>query len=283
MPRFFISDPGYATTLYFDQTNKTLYWPNYEAHKIERIKPDGTSRADVVTTPEPISITVDITSQKIYWLDQSDYKIHRANTDGSGAEVFISDPGYATTIILPYELPSNAPTVSTAAVSNITSTAATLGGNVTADGGATVTERGVVYSTTDATPTIIEGAAKAAIGSGTGAFSQSVTGLSANTTYYVAAYAMNAEGTSYGSVKSFTTNIGTGWTEANASALVCYPNPTKGMIYLKGADANADIKVYNAHSQLVIQTKGNKTDLSPFASGMYILDASGVKYKIVKE
>ena len=45
-----------------------------------------------------------------------------------------------------------APTVTTAAVSDITDASATLGGEVTSDGGATVSERGIVYSTTDDTP-----------------------------------------------------------------------------------------------------------------------------------
>ncbi|OON70675.1 beta strand repeat-containing protein [Hymenobacter sp. CRA2] len=95
------------------------------------------------------------------------------------------------------------PTVTTDAAANITATGATLGGNVTADGGASVTERGVVYSTTSTTPTTAD--TKLALGNGLGSFSQAVTGLAANTTYYVRAYALNAAGTGYGSVQPFTT------------------------------------------------------------------------------
>jgi hypothetical protein len=97
------------------------------------------------------------------------------------------------------------PTVTTTAASAISTTAATIGGNVTADGGATVSERGVVYSTTDATPTIAEGATKLQIASGTGAFSQEISSLSSGTTYYYNAYAINSEGTSYGTATSFKT------------------------------------------------------------------------------
>ena len=97
---------------------------------------------------------------------------------------------------------SSAPTVTTTSISTYDSTTATLGGNVTADGGATVTESGVVYNTTG-TPTTSD--TKVSIGTGTGSFSQSVTGLTLNTTYYVRAYAINSEGTSYGSVEQFTT------------------------------------------------------------------------------
>ena len=102
-------------------------------------------------------------------------------------------------------LPSTA-TITTTAATSITTTSATLGGNITADGGATVTERGIVYSTTDATPTIGEaGVTKLAIGSGTGSFSQSVGSLNTGTLYYVNAYAVNTAGTGYGTIVSFTT------------------------------------------------------------------------------
>jgi len=99
------------------------------------------------------------------------------------------------------------PTTATAAVTTFNATSATLGGNITSDGGATVTERGVVYSLTDATPTIAEGATKVDIGSGSGIFSQSVGSLNAGTLYYVNAYATNTAGTSYGTATSFTTLI----------------------------------------------------------------------------
>ncbi|MBX0290372.1 T9SS type A sorting domain-containing protein [Hymenobacter sp. HSC-4F20] len=98
------------------------------------------------------------------------------------------------------------PTVTTAAAASITSTSAVLGGNVTTDGGATVTERGVVYSSTNTTPTIGSGTQNSNA-SGPGTFSESITGLTAGTIYYVRAYAINSAGTSYGSVVSFATPV----------------------------------------------------------------------------
>ncbi|WP_304062759.1 YDG domain-containing protein [Pedobacter glucosidilyticus] len=100
-------------------------------------------------------------------------------------------------------IPSNtAPTLSTSAVTAITATGATFSGNVTADGGATVTERGFVYATTT-NPTTAN--TKVQDGTGTGAFTEPITGLTAGTTYYVRAYAINSVGTSYGSEVSFAT------------------------------------------------------------------------------
>ena len=98
------------------------------------------------------------------------------------------------------------PTVSTATPLGVTCNSATLGGNVTADGGATVTERGIVYALTQY-PTTAN--TKVAIGSGTGSYNQSVTGLAGSTTYYVRAYAINCSGTIYGSQTSFTTQATT--------------------------------------------------------------------------
>jgi hypothetical protein len=98
------------------------------------------------------------------------------------------------------------PTVTTAAATSIVATSAVLGGNVTADGGGDVTDRGVVYSTTNQTPAIGgTGVTQNANGTGTGTFSETSTGLTASTTYYVRAYATNSAGTSYGAVISFTT------------------------------------------------------------------------------
>ena len=97
---------------------------------------------------------------------------------------------------------STMPTVTTSAVTQITETSAVAGGNVTSDGGASVTERGVVYSTT-ANPTTAN--TKKVSGSGTGAFTCNLTGLQASTTYYVRAYAINEKGTSYGEQLTFKT------------------------------------------------------------------------------
>ena len=94
------------------------------------------------------------------------------------------------------------PVVTTNTVSDITSSTATCGGNVTSDGSAIVTERGVCWSTSQ-NPTI--SGSKTTNGSGTGSFTSSITGLSAGTTYYVRAYATNSAGTSYGNEVSFTT------------------------------------------------------------------------------
>jgi hypothetical protein len=99
-----------------------------------------------------------------------------------------------------------APTVATATATSLTSTSAVLGGTVTADGGDAVTDRGVVYSSTNTLPTIGgAGVTQDANGMGVGSFAETIAGLLPGTTYYVRAYATNSAGTSYGSPVSFTT------------------------------------------------------------------------------
>lgn len=98
---------------------------------------------------------------------------------------------------------TNLPTLNTTAISSITSSTASSGGNVSSDGGTSVTARGVVWSTSNS-PTISL-STKTSDGTGTGAFSSSLTGLAIGTNYYVRAYATNSSGTAYGNEVTFTT------------------------------------------------------------------------------
>jgi uncharacterized repeat protein (TIGR02543 family) len=94
------------------------------------------------------------------------------------------------------------PTVKTGEVRDVEATAATCGGNVTDDGGASVTERGVCWSVSHS-PTV--SGSHASAGEGLGEYTCEMTGLTANTTYYVRAYARNSKGVAYGEEKDFVT------------------------------------------------------------------------------
>lgn len=95
-----------------------------------------------------------------------------------------------------------APTVATGSAINISYTTALSGGNITSDGGADISARGVCWGTSH-DPTVANDTTNN--GTGTGAFTSNITGLTPNTTYYIRAYAINSQGTSYGSEMSFST------------------------------------------------------------------------------
>ncbi len=94
------------------------------------------------------------------------------------------------------------PTLSTNAVTLISTTFATSGGNISNDGNAAITAKGVCWSTST-NPTIANSFTSDGITSA--AFTSSITGLTASTLYYVRAYATNSAGTAYGNEVTFTT------------------------------------------------------------------------------
>ena len=98
---------------------------------------------------------------------------------------------------------AGSPSVSTDTITSITSSSASTGGYVSSDGGASVTSRGVCWSIN---PNPTTSGDHTTNGSGTGSFSSYLSGLSANTTYYVRAYATNSIGTDYGNQRTFTTD-----------------------------------------------------------------------------
>ena len=96
-------------------------------------------------------------------------------------------------------------TVSTSAVGDITVSSIDMRGAVESNGRAKVTECGIVYSTQAGFDPAAEGTSIEGAFTGGGVFEATATGLEQNTTYYYAAYAVNSEGTAYGSVRSATT------------------------------------------------------------------------------
>jgi uncharacterized protein (TIGR02145 family) len=112
-------------------------------------------------------------------------------------------------IILIYSCKKDKPTppiITTVDVSAITQTTAVSGGNITSDGGDSVTVRGVCWSTN---PNPIFNDNHTSDGSSIGSFVSNITGLTATTTYYVRAYATNSAGISYGKELTFTTSATT--------------------------------------------------------------------------
>jgi len=102
------------------------------------------------------------------------------------------------------EEPPVMPTVTTADITAYQNGTAEAGGNVTDDGRADVTARGVCWGS-DANPTTANN--KTTDGSGTGSFTSKITNLAPGFTYHCRAYATNSVGTSYGADKEFTVPV----------------------------------------------------------------------------
>jgi len=94
------------------------------------------------------------------------------------------------------------PTVTTAQVTAIEFSTARSGGNVVNDGGRAVTDRGVCWSEFPG-PDFSDSCISS--GTGSGSFISNITGLEPNTDYYVRAFAVNSEGTSFGNERAFRT------------------------------------------------------------------------------
>ena len=179
-----------------------------------------------------------------------------------------------------------APTVTTSMPASITSSSAICGGNVTSDGGATVTQKGVCYSTS---PNPTTSSQTVSGGSGTGAFTCSLSGLSFNTTYYVRAYAVNSAGTSYGVQQNFTTQQIQSYTISVSS------NPTNGGMVTGGgtyqqgqncmvsATANSSYtftnwtengSVVSTNANYTFTVNTNRTLVANFSSQSYAISVS---------
>jgi hypothetical protein len=168
----------------------------------------GTKTANGTGTGAFISSLTGLKGNTIYYVRA--YATNSAGT-GYGPEVTF------TTLV-------DLPVITTTAVTAITKVSAVSGGEVTYDGGGTVTTRGLAWSTT-ANPTvagsIIDG------GTGTGAFVSNLTGLTLFTIYHVRAYATNSAGTAYGSDVQFTTLANTRiWNIPGDYVAASYPGST---------------------------------------------------------
>lgn len=94
------------------------------------------------------------------------------------------------------------PAVTTAEITSITTTSAKSGGNITDDGGAEITSRGICWNSTG-NPLVAN--QRTSDGTGTGSFNSSLSLLKPNTFYYLRAYATNNAGTGYGNEVGFAT------------------------------------------------------------------------------
>ena len=120
---------------------------------------------------------------------------------GPGQMQYYNGNSWMQMMMAPGSLPYTLPIVITSQVTSITPISAVSGGNITNDGGALVTARGVIWDTLPL-PTVAL-ITKTSDGTGSGIFSSNITGLISGKNYHVRAYATNTIGTAYGGDSSF--------------------------------------------------------------------------------
>lgn len=135
-------------------------------------------------------------------------------------------------------------TIQTASVTNLSKQAATCGGSFTATQG-TVIERGIIYSTSPSNLTIALGTKIVSGSGGTSSFSETMTGLTTGTTYYVLAYAKTSKTTYYGTYTSFVPTMQTyNAPVGNTTDWAIPPGVTSITLTVKGATGGA-VRDYN--------------------------------------
>jgi hypothetical protein len=181
----------------------------------------------------------------------------------------------------------NVPMVTTTSATGITVISANSGGTVIADGGASVTARGVVWGTSP-NPTV-PSTSSSSNGTGTGSFTSQMGTLAGGTTYYYRAYATNAAGTGYGEEYSFTTPAASPTLLVNPAALD-FGQQTVGTtssqnfftivgVYL--APASGNVAVTAPAGYQISTTSGSgftNTLLLPYTSGTLDLDTIYVRF-----
>jgi uncharacterized protein (TIGR02145 family) len=100
-------------------------------------------------------------------------------------------------------IPIGIPLLNTSPITDISTTTAKCGGSITDDNRGPIIERGVCW---DTIPNPARTGFHTSDGTGPGGFTSTLTGLTANSKYYVRAYATNSAGTGYGNEIIFNTN-----------------------------------------------------------------------------
>lgn len=139
----------------------------------------------------------------VYWLTANNLEhlttyYARAYAVHKNGNVFYGEQTNFTTL-------ANVPYISVAPASNVAGKSASITGNLTADGKAKVSEKGICWSKKE-NPTVEDTVIKAD-NVDLGAYTIPIENLEGNTTYYVRAYAINKIGTAYSKQIMFTTDV----------------------------------------------------------------------------
>ena len=174
------------------------------------------------------------------------------------------------------------PKVITISANNIYNTGASINSEVTEDGGSDVTQRGVCWSTNQ-NPNMSDSITNN--GKGVSTFNSIISGLTVNTTYYLRAYATNAEGTAYSNEINFkTTNTSTSLptiTTSTASNIIQNEAVSGGNVVSNGGSAVTQRGVCwstNPSPTLIDNSKASGNGLGSFTTALSGLSSNTSYY-----
>jgi uncharacterized protein (TIGR02145 family) len=227
------TSPTNLTSQTISSSKITLNWIDNSTDefgfKLER--KNGTTPYTVIYTSIP-NLTSYVDSNL---LSSTNYTYRVYSYKGSNNSNYSNETSSITSVVL------SIPLLLTTQPSSITASGAVSGGNISNDGGSTITSRGVVWNTstnpTIALPTKTDSRTD---GNGPGIFVSSLTFLKSNTEYYIKAYAINSTGLAYGNEIKFTTSSGAG---GNAS---CGAKDVHSLISTYGTLVDIDGNTYKS-------------------------------------
>lgn len=256
-------------SIFNDSPGKIRWWiADVDCGWITEVKSviSGNSGGDLEAgQQEPIKVTIDRSQlgsgRKTYILNINSDKGSRELTITAGEDVGL-------------------PSLTTDPVSNLTQTSVTFNGTIINEGAPAYHERGFVYSTS-AQPTIDNNAGRVTSAqNGQAIFSNNVSGLSANASYYVRAYAINTIGVAYGNDVAFTT--GSVLTELSTSAatnVTATSATLNATIIVEGSPAYTERGFcYSTSTNPTISH--NKIVVSGSGVGAYSTDVNSLTYPV---
>ncbi|RYY40124.1 MAG: PKD domain-containing protein [Chitinophagaceae bacterium] len=225
---------GAAVVTFADgRTNRTItYW---------------TSTDDGVTWSAPLTVNTGASTCIGATININNLAVNRMKFANMGT----NDAGMDNILITPAGI--NKPVVSTTTATGITVITASSGGTVSSDGGATVSDRGLVWGTSPGPTTAVNNGITHD-GTGTGTYASLLNGLAGGTTYYYRAFAINSAGTSYGAELSFTTPPATPTLIANPSSLA---------FGMQTVNTTSSVMSYSLQGVYLNPTAGNITITAP--------------------
>lgn len=300
----YASENVYIAFVYINDDGDNWLIDDISVYQEQVVAPVGafTANTSVGYVPLSVNFTDQSTNNPETW--SWDFGDGNTSTQKNPSHVYSNTGSFTVTLTVTNQGGSNTvtknnyitvnpivtPTVLTSAVTAITQTTASSGGNVTNNGGADVNARGVVWGVTQ-NPTLENNSGSTSNGTGNGTYASAITSLTAATTYYVRAYATNSVGTSYGNQVTFNT-VSTSAYFDSFGVLSTFPNPFDGELNIKSDVALKSVSVININGQIIMNVDLNgefnlSLDATNLSSGFYIIKAVGIngdtaKIKVLK-